>query len=127
MADKSVLIVEDEDNFARALDIILTRHGYVTHRVSDGDAALTALNDNPPALILLDVLLPNRSGFEICQTIRQTPHLRNTRIVMMSARNGQAEQRKGMAMGADAFLNKPFPTSDLLSLINKLTGKDTHA
>ena len=121
MAHDTILIVEDEDNFAHALDIVLSREGYATRRVAGGNAALEALAQSPADLILLDVCLPDRSGFEICKAIRQTDALHHARIVLMSARGGQAERRKGLALGADAFLDKPFATSDLIREIARLT------
>jgi len=127
MADKTVLIVDDEDNFAQALDIVLSRHGYLTRRAADGARALEALTDGSVDVVLLDIVLPDRSGFEICQAIRQTVSLRDLRVIMMTARGSQAERRKGLALGADAFLSKPFPTSDLIREIDSLTGKTRDA
>lgn len=127
MADKTVLIVDDEDNFAHALDIVLSRHGYRTRRAADGTSALAALQDGSIDVVLLDILLPDRSGFEICQAIRQTIGLRDLRVIMMTARGSQAERRKGLALGADAFLIKPFPTSELVREIDILTGKGRDA
>ncbi|HKL04237.1 MAG TPA: response regulator [Roseovarius sp.] len=127
MTDKTVLIVEDEDNFAHALDIVLSRHGYLTRRAADGTSALAALTDGSIDVVLLDILLPDRSGFEICQTLRQTQGSHDIKVIMMSARGGHAERRKGLALGADAFLSKPFPTSDMIHEIDSLTGKDRDA
>ena len=127
MTDKTVLIVEDEDNFAHALEIVLSRHGYLTRRAANGTGAVDALNDGPVDLMLLDILLPDRSGFEICQTLRQTKGSRDIKVILMSARASQAERRKGLALGADAFLSKPFPTSDLIREIDILTGNAQNA
>lgn len=127
MADKTVLIVDDEDNFAHALEIVLSRHGYLTRRATNGTSAVDALNDGAVDVMLLDILLPDRSGFEICQTVRQTKGSHDVKVILMTARGSQAERRKGLALGADAFLIKPFPTSDLIREIDTLTGKDRDA
>ncbi len=127
MTDKTVLIVEDEDNFAHALEIVLSRHGYLTRRATDGTGAFHALHDGAVDVVLLDIMLPGQSGFEICRTLRQTKATHDLRVILMTARGSQAERRKGLALGADAFLSKPFPTSDLIREIDRLTGKGQDA
>lgn len=120
MPDKSVLLVEDEANIALALEYLLKRRGYRLRHVANGNDALTALADEKPDLVILDVMLPNRSGYEICQHIRKDAGLRDVKVLMMTARGGEVEKRKGLAIGADAFLTKPFATSDLTSEISHL-------
>ncbi|WP_372604172.1 response regulator transcription factor [Actibacterium sp.] len=117
---KKVLLVEDEDNIALALGYLIGKQGYEMHRVGDGDAALTAVADHMPDLIVLDVMLPGRSGYEVCQTIRRDPALNAVRILMMTARGGEVERRKGLALGADAFMTKPFSAKELVAKIDEL-------
>ena len=124
MPAKSILLVEDEDNIALALEFLIGRKGYRLRRVSTGNAAIDALADERPDLVVLDVMLPERSGYEICQFIRKNKALRNVKVLMMTARGGEVERRKGLALGADAFLTKPFATSDLTSEISALLGDD---
>ena len=126
MAQKSVLLVEDEDNIALALEFLIGRKGYRLRRVSDGNAAIDALAEECPDLVVLDVMLPEKSGYEICQHIRSDAALKNTKVLMMTARGGDVERRKGLALGADAFLTKPFATSDLTHEIGLLLGEETH-
>ncbi|MBK5933048.1 response regulator receiver protein [Rhodovulum imhoffii] len=122
MTRKSVLLVEDEDNIALALEFLIARQGYDLRRVQDGAAALSALRESPPDLVVLDVMLPERSGYELCQIIRRDAALKHVKVLMMTARGGEIERRKGMALGADAFLTKPFATSDLTARIAALLG-----
>ncbi|RBO55176.1 two-component system response regulator [Rhodovulum sp. BSW8] len=127
MGEKSVLLVEDEDGIALALEFLIARQGYDTRRVSDGNAALRAMEEDRPDLVVLDVMLPERSGYEICQIMRQDEDLRNVKVLMMTARGGEVERRKGLALGADAFLTKPFATADLTAQIRALLGGDMDA
>ena len=120
MVQKTVLLVEDEDNIALALSHLLGRMGLSAHRVADGDSAMDAINQLRPDLVVLDVMLPGTSGYEICQEVRKTPGLDSTKILMMTARGGAVERRKGLALGADAFLTKPFPTHDFTAKVAEL-------
>ena len=120
MPPKTILLVEDEDNIAIALEYLIRQMGHRSARVADGNAALDALAGDPPDLVVLDVMLPKRSGFEICQIIRKEPALAETKVLMMTAGGGEVERRKGLALGADAFLMKPFATRDLTDRIAEL-------
>jgi len=120
MDQKQVLLVEDEDNIALALEFLIGRKGFGLTRVASGDAALKALEAAPPDLVVLDVMLPEKSGYEICQHIRQSERLRGVKVLMMTARGGEVERRKGLALGADAFFTKPFDTRELTDEIAHL-------
>ena len=113
MDRKKVLLVEDEDNIALALEFLIGRKGFGLKRVASGDAAMAALADERPDLVVLDVMLPEKSGYEICQHIRGDERLRDVKVLMMTARGGEVERRKGLALGADAFFTKPFDTRAL--------------
>ncbi|WP_321365032.1 response regulator [uncultured Celeribacter sp.] len=127
MADqKRILLVEDEDNIAIAIEVLLTRAGYELLRVSHGDQALPNIRAQKPDLVLLDVTLPGLSGYEVCQRLRLDAELAHIPVLMMSARASEAEQRKGVAMGANAFLTKPFAMSDLLGSVARLIAGGAH-
>lgn len=127
MADqKRILLVEDEDNIAIAIEVLLTRAGYELLRVSSGDQALPNIRAQKPDLVLLDVTLPGLSGYEVCQRLRRDAELAHIPVLMMSARASEAEQRKGVAMGANAFLTKPFAMSDLLGSVARLIAGGAH-
>jgi DNA-binding response OmpR family regulator len=125
MARKSVLLVEDEDGIALALEYLISRQGYETRRVADGNAALRAMEEARPDLVVLDVMIPERSGYEVCQIIRRDAGLKDVKVLMMTACGGEVERRKGLALGADAFLSKPFATADLTAQIRALLGGET--
>lgn len=115
-----ILVVEDEDNIALALDWLLTREGYRHDRVATGDAALPAIRRTHPDLVLLDVMLPGASGYDICRDLRDDPTLSEVRVLMMTARGSALEQRRGLDLGADGFIAKPFDPAELRREIRRL-------
>jgi DNA-binding response OmpR family regulator len=115
-----ILVVEDEDNIAIALDYLLTREGYAQSRIATGAGAVDMIRDRKPDLVLLDVMLPEVSGYEICQAVRSDPDCGHVRILMMTARGSAMERRKGMAMGADGFISKPFELKELREEVRRL-------
>lgn len=115
-----VLIVEDEDNIAIALDYVLTREGYAHDRVANGADAMPRIRETRPDLVLLDVMLPEVSGYEICQQIRVDPDLSGVRILMMTARGSAMERRKGLALGVDGFIAKPFELKELRAEVRRI-------
>ncbi|MGQ0609885.1 MAG: response regulator transcription factor [Paracoccaceae bacterium] len=115
-----VLVVEDEDNIAFALDYLMTREGYDHDRVSSGADALPRIRSTHPDLVLLDVMLPEVSGYEICEGIRIDPTLSGVKVLMMTARGSAIERRKGLALGADGFISKPFELKDLRDEVRRL-------
>lgn len=115
-----ILVVEDEDNIAVALDYLMTREGYDHDRVANGADALPRIRDTHPDLVLLDVMLPEVSGYEICEGIRTDPSLSDVKVLMMTARGSTIERRKGLALGADGFISKPFELKDLRDEVRRL-------
>ncbi len=126
-ADKRILLVEDEDNIALALEVIISRQGFHLRRVANGQQAIDALADERPDLVVLDVMLPERSGFDICQHIRDTDRLSDVKVLMMSATGSETARRKGLALGADAFFTKPFDTREMINAICALLEGGAHA
>ena len=120
MPDKSVLLVEDEDNIALALEFLIGREGFGLTRVASGADALAALEAGRPDLVVLDVMLPGHSGYEVCERIRGDARRSGVKVLMMPAGGGEVERRKACALGADAFLRKPFDTRELTATIRSL-------
>lgn len=120
MKPPRVLIVEDEDNIAVALDYLMTREGFTASRMASGAGALARIRAERPDLVLLDVMLPEVSGYEICQEMRADPALAAVRILMMTARGSAIERRKGLALGADGFIAKPFELRELRAEVQRL-------
>ena len=115
-----VLVVEDEDNIATALEFLITREGYAHDRVANGSEALPRIRNTRPDLVLLDVMLPEVSGYEICEGIRTDPALCGVKVLMMTARGSALERRKGLELGADGFISKPFELKDLRAEVRRL-------
>jgi two-component system, OmpR family, phosphate regulon response regulator PhoB len=120
IARKHVLIVEDDDSIATALEYVLTRAGLGYDRIADGNTAVNRIRDIRPDLVLLDVMLPGVSGYDICSTVRSDRSLDAVRILMMTARGTAKERARGMALGADAFVQKPFDLKTLRDTISSL-------
>ncbi len=121
----SVLIVEDEESILLSLEFLLGKEGYAVDTARDGAAALHLLQARPPDLVLLDVMLPLIDGFELCRLIRDNPALRSPRIMLLTARGRETEIARGMALGADAYLTKPFSTRDLMGKVRGLLSGDS--
>ena len=120
MAD--ILVIEDEDNIAVALDFLLTRDGHSHDRMATGKGAVERIRDTRPDLVLLDVMLPDVSGYQIVQDVRADPDLADVRVLMMTARGSVVERRKGLALGADGFIAKPFELAELRAEMARLLG-----
>ncbi|MEZ4727748.1 MAG: response regulator [Caldilineaceae bacterium] len=112
---KKVLIVDDEVNIVISLEFLMEQAGYTVDVARTGDEALTKIAGFAPDLILLDVMLPGMNGFDICQRIRQTPAWQHMKVVMLTAKGREVEITKGLALGADAYITKPFSTKALLA------------
>ena len=117
-----ILIADDEPNIVVSLEYLMKREGFEVAVASDGEAALNAVASLRPDLILLDIMLPKKDGFEVCQQIRANPEWRGVKVVMLTAKGRDTEVTKGLALGADAYVTKPFSTKDLVAQVRKLLG-----
>lgn len=115
----SVLVVDDEPNIVQSLEFLMTAAGFEVRVAADGDAALAAMEERPADLVLLDVMIPKRDGYEICQAIRANPAWNRVRIIMLTARGRQSEQHKGIELGADLYVTKPFSTRELVEQVKR--------
>lgn len=120
---KSILLVDDEPNIVLSLEFLMKRAGYAVRTATDGDAALEAITEDRPDLILLDVNIPKRDGFEICQLIRSNPGWKDIPIIMLTAKGRDVEREKGLAMGADDYVTKPFATQEVVKKVEAILGK----
>jgi DNA-binding response OmpR family regulator len=120
-----ILIAEDEDSIVTSLDFLMRRCGFETRIARDGEAAIACLGQFMPDVVLLDIMLPGRSGFEVCGAIRADARLGGTRVMMLTARGGTGEVARGMAAGADDFMLKPFSTHELVARVRALLGVPT--
>jgi DNA-binding response OmpR family regulator len=120
---KRILIVDDEPNIVVSLEFLMKREGFEVAVATDGEAALKSVEEKKPDLVLLDIMLPKKNGFEVCQTIRANPELQEVKIVMLTAKGRDTEVAKGTALGADAYMTKPFSTKDLIAQVRQILGE----
>jgi DNA-binding response OmpR family regulator len=123
-ASRKVLIADDEPNIVVALEFLLRRAGYEVRSAANGDEALALVDSYAPDLLLVDVMMPGKSGYEVCQRVRARPELANMKIVIISAKGRDAEISKGISLGADLYISKPFSTQALIDSINALLADD---
>jgi DNA-binding response OmpR family regulator len=114
-----VLIVDDEPNIVTPIEFLMRQRGYETRVARDGDEALSEVERFRPNLVLLDVMLPRKDGFEVCQELRAGGWT-DLKIVMLTAKGRDIEIEKGLALGADAYVTKPFSTGDLVARVAEL-------
>ena len=116
----SILVADDEPNIVLSLEFLLRQAGFRVRTVSDGEAALAAIAQEPPDLVLLDVMIPGRDGYAVCQEIRGNPAWRGMRIIMLTAKGGEIQREKGLSLGADEYVTKPFSTRELVERVRRL-------
>ena len=115
-----ILIADDEPNILISLEYLMQREGFTVSLARDGQEALEAILRDPPHLVLLDVMMPRKSGLEVCQAVRAEPHLKGVRILMLTAKGRETDVAKGLALGADAYVTKPFSTKELVARVRTL-------
>jgi len=116
----TLLIVDDEPNILLSLEFLMKREGYQVHLARDGVEALEAIAALRPDLVLLDVMMPRKTGFEVCQEVRADEALKATRILMLTAKGRDTDVAKGLALGADAYMTKPFSTKELVEKVRQM-------
>ena len=119
---KKVLIADDEPNIVISLEFLMKREGFEVSIARDGEEALRKVEESLPDLILLDVMMPKKSGFEVCQQLRANPAYAALKIIMLTAKGRDTEVTKGLDLGADAYMTKPFSTKDLAAQVKSLLG-----
>ncbi|RFP85644.1 response regulator [Rhodobacteraceae bacterium 63075] len=117
---KTVLLVEDEPNIIEAIGFILSRDGWTVHTHSNGQTALDAIRERSPDLIVLDVMLPGRSGIDILKDIRADEQMGKTPVMMLTARGQEKDREAAREAGADRFMTKPFSNSEVLAAVREL-------
>ncbi|TVO76941.1 response regulator transcription factor [Sedimenticola selenatireducens] len=115
-----ILIVDDEKNIVISIDYLLRREGFEVSVAHDGEEGLNLIKSQHPDLVLLDVMMPKLNGFQVCELVKQDPALASVRIIMLTAKGRDAEKEKGLALGADAYITKPFATRDLVAQVKAL-------
>lgn len=117
-----ILIADDEQSIVLSLEFLLEARGYQVRSVADGEQAIAAAREFAPDLLVLDVMMPGRSGYEVCQALRADPAHAGLKILMLSAKGRDVEVAKGLHLGADAYMTKPFSTRELVDRVGALLG-----
>ena len=115
-----ILIADDEPNIVAAIEFLLQQSGYEVHVARNGEEALRLVEACIPDLVLLDVMMPKKSGYEVCTRIRERADWRHIKVVMLSAKGRETEVNKGLLLGADLYVTKPFSTRELMAKIKGL-------
>lgn len=115
-----IVIADDEPNILISLEFLMKREGYAVHLARDGDEALDLIRRERPRLVLLDVMMPKKTGFEVCQALRQDDALKDTLVLMLTAKGRETDIVKGLALGANAYMTKPFSTRELVQKVREL-------
>jgi DNA-binding response OmpR family regulator len=118
--NKKILIVDDEPNILMSLEYLMKKEGFDVDVATDGDAALAKAASFHPDLMLLDVTMPKRNGFEVCEALRADAGHDALKIVLLTARGGDSDIAKGSGIGADAYVTKPFSTKDLVTRVKSM-------
>lgn len=119
---KKILIVDDEPNIIISLEFLMKKEGFEIAVAGDGDEALAKVASFAPDLVLLDVMMPKKSGYEVCEVLRADPARAGLLIVMLTAKGRDTEVAKGLAIGADAYVTKPFSTKELVAKVKGMLG-----
>ncbi len=117
---KTILIADDEKNILISLEFLMKREGYVVVLAHDGQEAIDAISRVHPDLVLLDVMMPNKTGFDVCQEVRANPDFKDMIILMLTAKGRDTDIAKGMAMGANGYVIKPFSTRELAKQVRDM-------
>lgn len=122
MTERRVLLIEDEPNIIEAIRFILSRDGWRVDTHSDGETALDAIHKRTPDLVILDVMLPNRSGYDILHDLRNDDATRTLPVLMLTARGQRKDRDLAEKLGASRFMTKPFSNGEILSTVRELAG-----
>ncbi|AMD02396.1 MULTISPECIES: response regulator transcription factor [Halomonas] len=119
-----VLVVDDEPNIVLSIEFLMQQAGFDVVTAEDGESALKSVTDSPPDLILLDISLPGISGFDVLEQLRNDPQHARLPIIMLTAHGREVEKEKGLALGADDYVTKPFSTQALVEKVKTLLAED---
>ena len=117
-----VLIADDEPNIVISLEYLMKRAGYEVHIARDGQEAIDAIRREHPRLVLLDVMMPRKSGHDVCQELRADAQIKDTLVLMLTAKGRDIDVDKGLGVGADAYMTKPFATKELVAKVAEMLG-----
>jgi DNA-binding response OmpR family regulator len=122
-----VMIVEDEPNIVESLSFVFSREGWQVAAALDGDTAIERLLSEPPDILVLDVMIPPHSGFEVLKRVRSEASLKGLPVLVLTAKGQEQDRHTALRLGADAFVTKPFSNRDIVQHVRELAGVDRSA
>jgi len=122
---KKILVVDDEPFIVRSLTFVLKRQGYKTITATDGEEAVIKIREEKPDLVFLDVMMPKKTGFEVCQEVRGSLDMGDPYIIMLTARGQEADRERGLRLGVNEFMTKPFSPSKIIERVKAVLGSET--
>ncbi|MBC9813413.1 response regulator [Crocinitomicaceae bacterium CZZ-1] len=120
MSEKKILIVDDEPSIVLSLDYLMRKNGFKPFIARNGEEALTIAESEIPELVILDIMMPGMDGYEVCEKLKSNPLTQSTKIIFLSAKSGKEAIEKGMSVGADKYLTKPFNTKQIMQEVMNL-------
>lgn len=119
---RTILLVDDDPHVIRSLTFVLGKEGYETLVATDGEDAMARIRETKPGLMFLDVMMPKKNGYEVCREVKSDPDLGDIYIVMLTAKGQEADREKGLSLGADEFMTKPFSPMSIVERVRELLG-----
>jgi CheY-like chemotaxis protein len=119
---KKILVVDDEPNVIRTLTFVLKKEGYDVSSAGNGEEAITRVHESKPNLMFLDIMMPKKNGYEVCQELKNDSELNDIYVVMLSAKGQEADKEKAITLGADEFITKPFSPVGIVEKVKQLLG-----
>lgn len=120
MSEKKILIVDDEPSIVLSLDYLMRKNGFQPFIARNGEEALEIAKNEIPALVILDIMMPGMDGYEVCEKLKSNPLTNSMKIIFLSAKSGKEAIEKGMSVGADKYLTKPFNTKQIMQEVMNL-------
>ena len=122
MNEKRILVVDDEPHVVRSLTFVLKKEGYDVYSAIDGEEAMVKVREAKPNLMFLDVMMPKKNGYQVCQEIKADPSLSDIYVIILTAKGQEADREKGLSLGADEFITKPFSPMKIVERVGELLG-----
>ncbi len=122
MSEKKILVVDDEPHIIRSLTFVLKKEGYDVSSTTNGEKAMEIVRESKPNLMFLDVMMPKKNGYEVCQEVKDDPSLSDIYVIMLTAKGQEVDREKGFGLGADEYITKPFSPTKIVEKVRELLG-----